>query len=137
MTACILRLVVMTNSPCSLINYCNATRDYMVPSVWGPVSYGLPRTWPQNLTNNNQRSKRGKIHTHHNNQKAAAQSCEGTAQHLILHQARRPGYVLIASTNPPYPSYQNTYNESISISLLSEIMGSHVPGSATAPQSAS
>ncbi|CDW99724.1 hypothetical protein [Sporisorium scitamineum] len=24
----------------SLINYCKSTRDYLVPSVWGPVSKG-------------------------------------------------------------------------------------------------
>lgn len=24
----------------SLINYCKGTRDYLVPSVWGPVSKG-------------------------------------------------------------------------------------------------
>ncbi|KAK3340402.1 hypothetical protein B0H65DRAFT_510546 [Neurospora tetraspora] len=32
-----MRLTVVSFSPYSIIAYCNSTRDYMVPSVWGPV----------------------------------------------------------------------------------------------------
>ncbi|CCC05917.1 unnamed protein product [Sordaria macrospora k-hell] len=32
-----LRLTVVSFSPYSIIAYCNSTRDYMVPSVWGQV----------------------------------------------------------------------------------------------------
>ena len=30
----------MLTLPRSIIAYCNGTRDYMVPSVWGPVPKG-------------------------------------------------------------------------------------------------
>jgi guanine nucleotide-binding protein subunit gamma len=31
----------------SIIAYCNSTRDYMVPSVWGPVPKGEDPYAPQ------------------------------------------------------------------------------------------
>ncbi|WEW58727.1 hypothetical protein PRK78_004195 [Emydomyces testavorans] len=70
--------VKVTEASMSLINYCNNTRDFMVPSVWGQVTASLPSNSQDNfktICNPNTlllpRSTNEKIHTPHNNPAAA------------------------------------------------------------------
>lgn len=98
-------LLTLSNS---LINYCNSTRDYMVPSVWGTVCSCPCLTQPQYLANTTTtRSTKEKTHMLRSNQKDAAQSCEKGASYLTLHSARRSKIWLSTAFNRPGPLPSN------------------------------
>lgn len=75
-----------TNLPNSLISYCNNTRDFMVPSVWGQVcDRALPMAFARASNLFLSRSISARTPTLPNSREVAAPSCNALTTELTRH----------------------------------------------------
>jgi hypothetical protein len=91
-----------TDCVCRLINYCNSTKDYMVPSVWGQVRLSRVGRLAHGKADMNHvpRSTNAKIHMLPNNQVDAVRSCNRNGECLWLHKRRSSGVTRPPSSTP-------------------------------------
>lgn len=102
-----------------LIQYCQNTRDFMVPSLWGQVRSNSASTpcasassvQPNKANHTLRRSTSAKIHMHHNNQTAAVLSCEK------LIPLNRPGVLTVLHRFSSSPSRYHLCSGSIHLVL--------------------